>query len=251
MTVYIELVLLENFAVDYFILMLSSKLIKTKVKRPALGAMIGAVYAGIMPLFGFLSSPIAKTGIYCIMIFASFFKAKMLSLLQAALAGAVTGAMLYGLVYLCASDRLSSGMFYSDDVIFLIALLSVLFAFAACKIFKPFFRQSELNGFSATLSINGKALSALIDTGNSLQYNGLPVVLVKKDALPDINIVPLVIPYDSLGAKGALLGFRPENVSIEYNDKTLRPECVIALCDRDFGGSFNALLSPDIIKECV
>lgn len=251
MTVYIELVLLENFAVDYFILLLSAKMIKTKIKRPALGAAIGAVYAAIMPLFDFLSSPILKAAVYCVMIFSSFFRAKVLSLLQAALAGMAVSAMLYGLIFLCASDRLCGGIFYSDDAIFLIALLSVLFAIAAYKIFKPFFRQSELNGFSASLNINGKTLSALIDTGNSLQYDGLPVVLVKKDVLPDINIVPLVIPYGSLGAEGALLGFRPDSISIEYNDKILRPKCVVALCDRDFGGSFNALVSPEIIKECV
>lgn len=251
MTVYIELVLLENFAVDYFILLLSAKMIKTKIKRPVLGAAIGAAYAALMPLWDVFSNPAVKIGVFCLIIFASFFKAKFISLLQAALAGAVTSAMLYGLVYLCAGNRLTSGIYYSDDVFFLVALLSVLFAFAANRIFKPFFRQSELNGFSATLNVNGKTFFALIDTGNSLQYNGMPVVLVKRDVLPQANILPLIIPYDSLGAKGALLGFRPENVSVEYNDKTFSPDCVIALCDREFGGNFNALMSPDIIKECV
>jgi hypothetical protein len=54
-----------------------------------------------------------------------------------------------------------------------------------------------------------------------------------------------------LGTSGALLGFKPEKAFVTYLEKTTPLDCVIALSDHSFNGKFDALMHPDLIRECV
>ena len=112
-------------------------------------------------------------------------------------------------------------------------------------------RKKHVEENTATLFLESQKLSAFIDSGNSLYYKDVPVVLVNKAFITKIPEKPLIIPYSAVGAKGALIGFRPSSVEISYNNKIFKPRCVIAICDDDFHKKFDALLHPDVIKECI
>lgn len=251
MTVYVELVFIENFAVDYFIIMLTSKVIKVKAIHPIYASLLGAVYAVLMPLFSFLSFVPFKIILLLSMNLLCFYKSGFSVLIQALPGFIAVTSCLYGTVTLVSADKFENGFFYTSDVFFIIPLLSVLFSLLLSAVSKPFFRKSELSGLCADITFNGKTFSALIDTGNSLCYSNMPVLLVNRQIIPNAENLPLIIPYESLGAKGALLGFKADDVTVNYNNRELHTKCVIALCDRNFGKNYSALMHPDIIKGCV
>lgn len=251
MTVYAELVLIENFAVDYLIITLSSRAIKTKAEHPVCASLLGALYAVFLPISPVLSLVPLKILLLISMMLLCFTKSGIAVLVQSLLACTSITACLYGIITLISAEKFANGFFYSDDVFFIIPMLSVLFSVLLCGVSKPFFRKSELNGLCASVNFNGKTFSALIDTGNSLCYSDLPVLLVNRCVIPNAENPSLIIPYESVGTKGALLGFRADNITITYNDRELHTKCVIALCDRNFGGNYSALMHPDLVKECV
>lgn len=251
MTVYAELVFIENFAVDYLIITLSARAVKAKAEHPVYASLLGALYAVFLPIFPVLSLVPLKILLMLSMMLLCFIKSGLAVLAQSSLAFISVTSCLYGITTLVSAEKFSNGFFYSDDVFFIIPMLSVLFSVLLCGVSKPFFRKSELNGLCASVNFNGKTFSALIDTGNSLCYSNLPVLLVNRCVIPSTENTPLIIPYESVGAKGALLGFKADDITITYNNRELHTKCVIALCDRNFGGNYSALMHPDLVKECV
>ncbi len=251
MVVYVELVLFENFAIDYIILLLAGKFTKIEPKRPWLGAGIGAIYSAIAPLFEFLLHPAAVILALAVMIFASFRKVKAVQYLQLALASLFASAALFGTVYICSKDFLKYNMFYTDDMIFYIALGSVMLGTVTLRILKPFLRETDFNEKTVVLSYKGKEFTALVDTGNTLYYNNIPVILVQKDLLLSEQNMPLIIPYTSVGGGGALLGFKAENIILFRGNKQTAFSCVVALCDHGFGKNCSALMHPDLLGDVV
>ena len=72
MTVYVELVLIENFIVDYFILLICAKMTLLPAKHPFLAAGFGAVYACVMPLWQPFQTMVLKIVVLLAMLAISF-----------------------------------------------------------------------------------------------------------------------------------------------------------------------------------
>ncbi|MGB9661327.1 MAG: sigma-E processing peptidase SpoIIGA [Moorellaceae bacterium] len=135
------------------------------------------------------------------------------------------------------------------------------------------------------ISVNGKrrAVKALVDTGNNLRdpFSGRPVIVAEYQALrpllpvdlqslfflprePDLEkaITSLagtpwasrvrIIPFHSLGSgSGLLLGFRPDEVVIFWEDRLIKvTDVVVGLCWRPLTpeGSYRALLHPELLQ---
>lgn len=249
MTVYIELVFFENFAIDYFLLLSGGKIAYTEAKRPALASIFGALYAVLMPIF-FNTSFFQTFLVLAVMCLICFKTKSVKKFLYVITAVSVCAGALFGITNLFFAS-FQEGVFYNDDVLFIVSLCSMLFSVGVYRLLIPFMRKKHVEENTATLFLENKKLSAFIDSGNSLYYKDIPVVLVNKAFISDIPEKPLIIPYSAIGTKGALIGYLPEKVEISYNNKFFKPRCVIAMCDDDFHKKFDALLHPDIIKECI
>ncbi len=251
MKVYIELVFLENFTIDYFLLLLSGKISCIKPKHPAVASVFGAVYAVIMPLYS-SGSFIETFFVLLFMCIICFGIKKPRFLLYTFVAATASASALFGTINLFFG-KFQNGIFYEDDIFFVLALCSSLLSVGLYRLLIPFTRIKKLEQNIAVLSLCGKEISAFVDSGNSLYYKKFPVILINKSMLTDYKmpVKPLIIPYSSVGAYGALLGFKPEKVSLTYMDKTIELNCVVALCDHKFQKNFDALLHPDLILECV
>ena len=252
MTVYVELVFIENFIVDYFLLLSASKITFIKHKHAFLGATFGALYASVMPLF-YDFAPFAQRILVLVGMCAITFKLKDIkSLVYVCSALSACAACLFGFVNLIFG-QIIEGILYSENVLFILALCSGFFAFLLYRLIIPLMNEKKLKTAFCKLQLGKTTLCAFIDSGNSLYYKSTPVVLVYKDAVKDyINpIKPLIIPYSSVKHSGALIGFKPETACVIYSDKTQEINCIVALCDHKFNNKFDALMHPDLIKEYV
>ncbi len=268
MTVYIEIVFIENLTVDYFILMLCARLTHSTAKHPWCASLYGALYACVMPLWsgfqGFGAKMFSLMGMVLIcfgtrkreniqnegVLRSSLHEIKTVTV-QMLAAVAVTGT-LYGLMTLADSRLTENGMIYSDDSLMTVSLLCILLSFSLYRAGTYLMQKKHLNENTAMFSVCGVTVEAFVDSGNSLYYNGIPVVLVERSAIAEPGAkMPVIIPYSTVGNNGALLGFRASDAAITYCNKTVEVDCIVALCDRDFGKSFRALLHPDLIRESV
>lgn len=249
MTVYIEIVFIENFAVDYFLLLAGERISRVKCKYPIISAVLGASYATLIPLLPWLSGFWQKAAVLIFMCALCYGIKNLKELLMATSSVSVFSAALSGIIGLFAE----ADFFYVCDVFFLLPLCSALLSALFYRALVPIMHVKRLNDHSATVTVGGVEIKALIDSGNTLYYKNSPVVLVDKSRFKGIRqeISPLVIPYTAVGVCGALIGFKPDKVYLSYMEKTVEIDCVVALCDRGFSGGYGALVHPDVIKECV
>ena len=249
MTVYIELVFFENFAIDYFLLLAGEKITYTKAQHPVIAAIFGGIYAVIMPLF--YNTDFIQTFIVLALMCAICFKPKSIKIFIYVLTAVSAGAgALFGITNLFFAP-MQSGFFYEGSIFFIVSLSSILFSVGLYRLLIPFMRKKGINDHTAVIHFENRELSAFVDSGNSLYYKNLPVILINKELIYNMPEKPLIIPYSAIGKSGALLGFYPENITVSYMDKQIKPACVIAMCDNNFQNKFDALVHPDIIKECV
>ena len=251
MTLYVEIVFIENFIIDYFLLRCAGKITYIPCKHTVLGATFGALYACIMPLF-YSFAPLTQRILVLIGMCAITFTVKSIkSLLFTCSATAAASACLYGCTNLIFGQFIE-GIFYNDNVFFLIALSSSVLSYLTYRILILLTNQKKLDSAVCKFKIGNDTLNALIDSGNSLYYKSTPVVLINKDAVKNLSIPvkPVIIPYSTIKNSGALLGFKPENAYLIYSDKAVALDCMVALCDHKFN-NFDALMHPDLIKECV
>lgn len=100
-----------------------------------------------------------------------------------------------------------------------------------------------------------KRVKAFLDTGNELREpaTNLPVMIVERHILKDIDIKKnkiYYIPYKVVdGSSGILIGFKPSTVNIYCEDTFSSKELIVAFSDTKLSdlNDFNALLSRGII----
>lgn len=210
--VYIDVLFLLNFTVDYLLLLASARITGEVISRPrlALGALIGAGYAAALFLPGcsWLSRPICKICSAVLMVLTGFGKSRRLLRLilvffgaSAALGGVILALQLFG----AGGLTLENGVLYTGfdirillvTVILSYVILSVVFERAA----RHGGERQDLS--TACLKIDGKSLhlTVLIDTGNTLTdpICNRPVMVAEARAMQEL--VPKEIdPADPVGS---------------------------------------------------
>jgi stage II sporulation protein GA (sporulation sigma-E factor processing peptidase) len=99
-----------------------------------------------------------------------------------------------------------------------------------------------------------KKVIAFLDTGNELREpaTNLPVIIVEEGLLKDMireEKIDFKIPYTLVnGEKGFMRAFKPDFISIYYEDKVENRNAIVALCNTKLSsvGDYNALLSREI-----
>jgi len=248
MTVYIELVFFENFAIDYFLFLSGGRIAFIKPEHPIIASLLGALYAVIMPIF-YNTSFLQTFLTLAVLCYICYTPKKMRIFIYSFIAVSACASALFGVMNLFFAS-FKTGVFYEDNAFFVISLLSVLLSVGAYRLLIPFMRKKSIEECLCTLRLSGKEISAFVDSGNALYYKDIPVILVNS-SLVKMPEKPLIIPYSAIGKEGALLGFIPENVCVTYMNKEYFPKCVIALYDSGFHKKFDALLHPDLLKECI
>ena len=222
MTIYVDVVLLENLIMNFIILLATGLILKEKIKivRLILSSLLGAIYSVVsyMSILEIYSSMILKIILSILMTYIAFnpqtVKKMWKDILIFYVTSFVFGGAAFALIYIVKPQEIlmKNGLFlgtYPLKTIILgaiIAFIVIITAFAAVKskiTKKDMFCKVEIK-------LNEKIIetTAMIDTGNLLKepITNTPVIVVEHSLLYDC------IPKEILNHLDELLGGDFENI---------------------------------------
>ncbi len=224
MAIYLDILLILNFLVDFFLLLGTNRLsgYAPGGRRAALGALVGTVYAGacLLPGFSFLGNTLWRTVSLLLMGFVAFGFQR----------NAVRRCLLFYLLSMALCGvALGFGKGNAWTLIGSAAGVAALCIFGFRGYMGKHFVPVELSYGGQKIS-----LTALQDTGNSLRdpLTGQPVLVIGPEAankLTGLTIKQLsdpagtltaipglrLVPYRAVGKEsGMLLALKMENVKI-------------------------------------
>ncbi len=214
--VYIEQVLFDNLLMDFSLLFCARTLAgrRQSIFRLFLAAILGALYACLMPIIGFLSFLPLKLALPCVMAAAAF-ASKINSLIK-------------------KRKRSISGE--AEFIVTINGRTVRLHAFidsGNCL-------KDNLSGVPVAIA-SQEAAKQIMDNDFIRLLNGeIPA------QLPGIHI----IGYKSVGDEGVLYGIRPQDAQIIKDGKAYNSRCILAFSrNQSFCGEYEAIINPDMLKE--
>ncbi len=277
MTIYLDIVFIENTLMNYIILYATGFVQKIKMKnfKLIISSTLGALYAivtymNIIPIY---SSFFMKILLSIIMIYIAFnnenIKQIIKSLLLFYLASFVIGGCALALLYMISPQNVSfrNGVLvgtYPMKITLIagaIGFLIIQYSFNLNK------RQMKIKDLICNLeiSVNNKKVKTkgYIDSGNTLKdpLSNKPVIIVEKEIMKKIiDIDDLTggdeklkirfIPFKSIGKQnGMLIGIKPEYVLIKHNENTIKMKnVIIGIYDKKISKSYSALIGLEIFE---
>ena len=202
MTVYLDVILIENLCMNYIILFATGYVMKIKMKhiRLLLSALLGGIYAimGYMQILEIYSNTIMKMILSIVMVYIAY-QAKNVKILGKQiiifyLTSFVFGGCAFALLYFVRpQDILMKDGVYIGTYPIKIAILGGIVGFTiitiAFRVVKS--KLSKKDMFcKIKIYFNEKQIEtiAIIDTGNMLKdpITRMPVIVVEKDILYDM-----------------------------------------------------------------
>lgn len=229
MTIYIDIVLLENLIMNYIILSTTAIIVKTPIKllRIFIGSMIGGLYAIISYIsqLQIYSNFILKIILSIIIIYISFNPQTIKKLLKQLLIFYLTsflfGGIAFSLLYFINPNEIliKNGSFtgvYPLKVTILGGIIGTAIVISSFKIIKTKITNKDMF-CNIKIKLNEKYIEtkAMIDSGNLLKepITNIPVVVVEHTLLYD------VISKDILNNLEKILGGDFSNIPEEVKNK--------------------------------
>lgn len=276
MTVYADVLMLVNFVVDYFLLLISSHFLQKKPRlyRMILSSAIGGVFSLyiFLPKTNFLincSAQILACALMCLTAFGfgkikSFFRGvAVLFCVNFAYSGAMIAVWLifkpYGMV-------INNSVVYFNISPMILIICTVVGYILLSVLWRIFSRSAKLALRCAiTVFANGKSvrLTAIADTGNSLEDSfgkseviiaDLLSVKVLFGNLEVENNVGLkrryqILPCSTVLGDSFLESFRCDSAIVECDGKKITlAKPLLAISKTGFNDDYNAIINPKILR---
>ena len=285
MTIYIDVVLIENLIMNYIILLATGMILKIKIKhiRLIIGSLLGAIYTiiGYIGILEIYSSFILKIILSIMIVYIAYYpqslKKMWKELLFFYLTSFVFGGVAFSLIYIVKPQEIIMKNGLGAIVAFVIIITSF-------KIIKNKISKKDLI-CEITVEIENRKITtkALIDTGNMLKepITNTPVVVTEHtllyDVIPkeilnhleeiiggDFEKIPediknkyvsklKLIPYSSLGKQnGMLLGIKAKKLTIvkgEEKDKVEKENIILGIYDKSLTkkGEYRAIIGMEFV----
>ncbi len=233
MTVYAEILFIENFITGAVILILTGKIrgIRAAKWRIAIGAGMCGIYAFILfvPL-RWMAALVSKMLFSAAVVLAVFGRSTWRGMLKTAgvfyiisfLMGGVTVALMY---MMKIPGMTGNGSFMLKGTTFLQIAVGIIVTWylgnwLAEMLREKIRRKTVITEVTIHIGDNVWDMKAFVDTGNSLRdpVTGYPVAVLSrfmgdqiKTAVPDCR--SCVIPYKTIGGKGIMYGIRPDRIT--------------------------------------
>lgn len=233
MTIYIDIVLIENLIMNFIILLATGIILKERIKivRLLISGLIGAIYSVVsyMSILEIYSSMLLKIILSIVMIYIAFepqnVKKMWKDILLFYLTSFVFGGAAFALIYIVKPQDIlmKDGLFlgtYPLKTIILGAIIAFVIIISAFTVVKTKIGKKDLF-CEIEIKINGKEIktTAMLDTGNLLKepITNTPVIVVEHTLLYDC------IPKEILNHLEEMLGGEfnniPEEIKNEYISK--------------------------------
>ncbi|WBW99623.1 sigma-E processing peptidase SpoIIGA [Oceanirhabdus sp. W0125-5] len=270
MGVYIDVFILENLIINYFLLLITGKVQKKRICiwRCVLGALAGVIYGIIFLVIhiGLLSNIIMKLIIGLIMVMIAFKKREIgvkqllkLWLIFLTVSFVLSGACLFIHVSL-GKGVIFNGMilnFTYKGLILAVLVIAIFFERIFYFINEHRIKEQYMYTIKIIKENVGITFKALLDTGNFLTepISGKDVIVIEEMKYMEFNINQencYRIPYSSVSNKVEYLyGFEPDEVKI-INNKGEENELINVLIAGKKGGfqeSFQGVLPSNILLQ--
>lgn len=202
MTVYLDVILIENLCMNYIILFATGYIMKLKIKQfqIIISSLIGGIYAitaymNIIPVY---SKLITKIILSISMVYIAYYpkniKLCLKELLLFYLVSFVFGGCAFALLYIIKPQDIlmKNGVYigtYPIKVAIIGALLGFILTYLAFKLIKNRITKKSVF-YEIIIFFKGKTVeaTAMLDTGNLLKdpISQMPVILIQKSKLSQI-----------------------------------------------------------------
>lgn len=208
MTVYLDIVLIENLCMNYIILFATGYLMKIKMKqlRLIVSSMLGGIYAVIayLEILPIYSSFGMKVVLSILMVYIAF-KPKGVKILSKQLiifylTSFVFGGCAFALLYFVRPQDIlmRNGVYvgtYPIKIALLGGIVGFIITYVAFRIVKTKLRRKDIL-YNIEITLQGKRLKvkAMLDTGNLLKdpISKMPVIVVEKEQLYSLLPIQLL-----------------------------------------------------------
>lgn len=275
--IYVDVLIIVNLFVNYFLLLTTSKFLNLKLKlsRLILGEILGAIYS----LYIFIPEPnlfvsvLVKLFMSIIMVAAAFEFNKIKQFLKIIVCFYAVNFAFSGTMFALWCAFKPNGMIINNDIVYfnispITLIVSTVISYIIIEIVNRVIEKKQLKNSSLEIGIKFKdkyiVLNAKIDTGNLLKepFSNLPVIVVKKSEInlliPEFNIFEnienqneikklkiRIIPFKTVSGTGILPAFKPEYVVLKGN---LKKQAYVAVCsDEYFSEGISCLVNPEIL----
>lgn len=233
MTIYIDVVIIENLIMNYIILFATGIILKVKIKniRLILASLLGAIYSVVayMSILEIYSSIFLKIILSIIIVYIAYYPQNVKQLCKDILIFYLTsfvfGGAAFALIYIVKPQDIlmKNGLFlgtYPLKTILLAAVVAFIIIIAAFKIVKSKITKKDMF-CNVNIKINNTEIEtkAMIDTGNLLKepITNTPVIVVEHTLL--YNCMPKEILNNLENILGGDFEKVPENIKNEYISK--------------------------------
>ena len=267
MEIYVDVIIAENFIINLFLLLVSTKLLKYQYGNISmyLSSLIGAIYT--LVLFSevkFLSSLVFKILVAMIMITIVIRPKRVANIIKGTIVFFINSFMLcglcFGLVMMQNTYVLGDSFNINNYSIKWVLLALMIFYILLVRVNDYLKDRAVINNFIYDIYINigGKILilKGFLDTGNELRevVSNLPCIIIEDKYLKEIDIKEndkYIINYNTITESGQLEGIRGDKIMIRnsLSDEWKKIDAIICkssmVLSKD--NDYQALLSRGII----
>lgn len=233
MTIYLDVVIIENLIMNSIIMYATAIVTKNKIKhiRILIASLIGAIYSVVSYIsnLAIFSNLFTKILLSIIMVYIAFNPKGIKTLGKITLLFYLTsflfGGVAFSMIYIIKPQNIimKDGLFlgtYPLKTIFIGAIIASIILIAGFKVVKNKISKKDMF-CNVNIKIQGKEknIKVMIDTGNLLKdpISGMPVIVIEHTELYDI------LPKELLNNLEKILGGDlesiPENIKNEYLPK--------------------------------
>ena len=231
MTIYLDVVIIENLIMNSIIIYATAIVTKTKIEhlRIFLASLIGAIYSVLSYIskLAIFSNLFIKILLSIVMVYIAFNPPKIKTLgkqlLLFYLTSILFGGVAFSLIYIIKPQEIlmKDGLFlgtYPLKTVFLGAIIASIILITAFKVIKNKITAKDIYcNIEIYLEQKNIEIKAMLDTGNLLKepISGMPVIVVEHTKLYDI------IPKEILNNLDKILGGDLESIPEEIKEKYL------------------------------
>lgn len=265
MIVYIDVLFLENFIVDFAVLYITLRIsqIKISIKRTLISSIIGGLYTCtlLFKSINFLSYPAFGILVAFFIVYIATLSKKIFELIKITIIFFLVSFLISGFslsLYCMTSGYTIGNKFTISKFSIKILLLSILIIYILTDRIYYYIKSKIVIKnciYTIKFQINKKyVVKAFLDTGNELRepVTNLPCVLIEEGILDEkIDEKKFYyISYSTIDNDGKLKGFKVSNMILTDNqNRNTVIDVILCPCRQKFSkyNDYNALLSRGIL----
>ena len=263
-TVYVDVLVTVNIFTDFFLLLCVKKFlnIRAKLIRVILGSLIGGILSltALLPQIPVGLNILVDIIFAAVIVFAAFGRTEIKNYIKRVAVYFGISFFFCGIMIFVYTAFKPKGMaIYNDVVYFDISPVLLIILTLICYYILWLFKRLTKGDISKSVcdvavEANGIKVEfrAVADTGCTVKepFSSNYVIIAEKELISNLtfdNGKVRIIPFDSLGGKGILKGYKPDGVTV--NGKVIQ-NVYIGICENVIKSEIKAIVPYELVKNC-